>query len=190
MTFKYDDVNLMEAQFFHRNFFDELHDIGYKRAIEMMDSIKSRIHRRITPEQVKVKRLAYKRYWDLPDFRFKRVNITGANEQQKQYIQKEFHENDSDVFTMEDVKRAYFRLLSDNIISEIIPHAVYNEKDQTYDLNLQVKMEANLRLSVTNPVGGNVSSSGSNQVYFGASYQNLNYYSKEFKEGLTDYKLF
>lgn len=169
MTFKYDDVNLMDFQRF-----DELHDIGYKRAIEMMDSIKSRIHRRITPEQVKVKRLAYKS--NLPDFRFKRVNITGANEQQKQYIQKEFHENDSDVFTMEDVKRAYFRLLSDNIISEIIPHAVYNEKDQTYDLNLQVKMEANLSVRV----GGNVSSSGSNQVYFGASYQNLNYYSKEF----------
>ncbi len=77
---------------------------------------------------------------------------------------------------MEDIKRAYFRLLSDNIISEIIPHAVYNEKDQTYDLNLQVKMEANLSVRV----GGNVSSSGSNQVYFGASYQNLNYYSKEF----------
>ena len=46
----------------------------------------------------------------------------------------------------------------------------YNEKDQTYDLNLQVKMEANLSVRV----GGNVSSSGSNQVYFGASYQNLN----------------
>ena len=51
----------------------------------------------------------------------------------KRQIQKEFHENDFDVFTMEDIKRAYFRLLSDNIISEIIPHAVYNEKDQTYD---------------------------------------------------------
>mgnify|MGYP000320331910 CR=1 FL=1 len=37
-------------------------------------------------------------------------------------------------------------------------------------------MEANLSVRV----GGNVSSSGSNQVYFGASYQNLNYYSKEF----------
>ena len=67
-------------------------------------------------------------------------------------------------------------MLSDNIISEIIPHAVYNKEDGTYDLNLQVKMEANLSARV----GGNVSSSGANQVYFGASYQNLNYYSKEF----------
>ena len=36
VTFKSDDVNLMDFQRF-----DELHDIGYKRAIEMMDSIKT-----------------------------------------------------------------------------------------------------------------------------------------------------
>ena len=45
MTFKYDDVSLMD---FDR--FDELHDNGYKRTIELMDSIKSRISRRIIPE--------------------------------------------------------------------------------------------------------------------------------------------
>ena len=35
MTFKYDDVNLMDF-----NRFDELHDIGYKRTMELMDSIR------------------------------------------------------------------------------------------------------------------------------------------------------
>lgn len=169
LTFKYDDVNLMDFQRF-----DELHNIGYRHTLELMDSIKSRIHRRISPAQVELKRMVYKS--NLPEFRFKKVNITGANERQKQYIRKEFHENSSEMFTIEDLKRAYFRLLSDNVISEIIPHAVYNEEDSTYDLNLQVKMEANLSVRV----GGNVASSGSNQVYFGTSYQNLNYYSKEF----------
>lgn len=169
LTFKYDNVNLMDF-----NRFDELHDIGYKRTLEMMDSIKSRIHRRVNPAQIEARRLAYKS--NLPELRFKKVNITGANERQKQYIRKEFHENNYETFTIEDVKQGYFRLLSDNIISEIIPHAVYNKEDGTYDLNLRVKMEANLSARV----GGNVSSSGANQVYFGASYQNLNYYSKEF----------
>ena len=42
MTFKYDNVNLMD---FDR--FDELHDIGYNRTIQLMDSIKARISRRI-----------------------------------------------------------------------------------------------------------------------------------------------
>ena len=31
--------------------------------------------------------------------------------------------------------------MSDNMISEIIPHAVYNPKDETYDLHLKVKLE-------------------------------------------------
>lgn len=168
LNFKYDDVGLMDFQRF-----DELHDIGYRHTMAMMDSIKSRIHRRIKPAQMELKRLAYKS--DLPEFLFKNVNIIGANEQQKQYIRKEFHDSNSKTFTIEDVKQGYFRLLSDKMISEIIPHAVFNEDDGTYDLNLHIKMEANLAARI----GGNVSSSGANQVYFGASYQNLNYYSKE-----------
>ena len=72
LTFKYDNVNLMDF-----NRFDELHDIGYKRTLEMMDSIKSRIHRRVNPAQIEARRLAYKS--NLPELRFKKVNITGAN---------------------------------------------------------------------------------------------------------------
>ena len=52
MTFKYDDVSLMD---FDR--FDELHDNGYKRTIELMDSIKSRISRRINLRQLERKRV-------------------------------------------------------------------------------------------------------------------------------------
>ena len=88
------------------NRFDELHDIGYKRTLEMMDSIKSRIHRRVNPAQIEARRLAYKS--NLPELRFKKVNITGANERQKQYIRKEFHENNYETFTIEDVKQGYF----------------------------------------------------------------------------------
>ena len=55
MTFKYDNVNLMD---FDR--FDELHDIGYNRTIQLMDSIKARISRRINYRQLELKRIAYK----------------------------------------------------------------------------------------------------------------------------------
>lgn len=169
LTFKYNDINLMD--------FDklkELHNIGYNRTMNMMDSIKSRIPRRVNSDNLRLRRLVFKS--NLPELRFKKVNITGANPQQSQYIQKEFHENENDIFSYEDLKKGYFRLLSDNIISEIIPHAVYDPQDDTYDLNLKVKMEDNFSIRV----GGSVSSSNSNQVYFGISYQDLNYYSKEF----------
>ena len=168
MTFKYDDVSLLD---FDR--LQELHDIGYNRTISLMDSIKSRIHRRVSAENVRLRRLVYRS--NLPQFRFRDIYIEGANPQQQAYIKKEFHDEDHEVFTYEDLKRGYFRLLSDNMISEIIPHAVYDSENDLYSLHLKVKMEDNFSVRM----GGSVSTTSSNQIYLGLGYQDLNYYSKE-----------
>lgn len=168
MTFKYDNVNLMD---FDR--FDELHDIGYNRAIQLMDSIKNRISRRMDYRLLEKKRITYRN--SLPTFRFRKIVINGVNHQQQKYIRKEFHVEEDGTFNLEELRRGYFRLMSDNMISEIIPHATYNPKDSIFDLYLNVKMEDELSLRV----GGNVGSNGSNQVYVGATYHNLNNYAKE-----------
>ncbi len=168
MTFKYDDVSLLD---FDR--LQELHDIGYNRSISLMDSIKGRIHRRVSAENVRLRRLVYRS--NLPQFRFRDIYIEGANPQQQAYIKKEFHDEDHEVFTYEDLKRGYFRLLSDNMISEIIPHAVYDSENDLYSLHLKVKMEDNFSVRM----GGSVSTTSSNQIYLGLGYQDLNYYSKE-----------
>lgn len=168
MTFKYDDVNLLD---FDR--LQELHDIGYNRTINMMDSIKMRIHRRVNPDNVRLRRLVYRS--NLPQLRFRDIYIEGANTRQQAYIKKEFHDEAHDAFTYEDLKRGYFRLLADNMISEIIPHAVYDPESDFYQLHLKVKMENNLSVRL----GGSVSTTSSNQIYLGLGYQNLNYYSKE-----------
>lgn len=168
MTFKYDDVSLLD---FDR--LQELHDIGYNRTISLMDSIKGRIHRRVSAENVRLRRLVYRS--NLPQFRFRDIYIEGANPQQQAYIKKEFHDEDHEVFTYEDLKRGYFRLLSDNMISEIIPHAVYDSENDLYSLHLKVKMEDNFSVRM----GGSVSTTSSNQIYLGLGYQDLNSYSKE-----------
>lgn len=168
MTFKYDDVSLLD---FDR--LQELHDIGYNRTISLMDSIKGRIHRRVSAENVRLRRLVYRS--NLPQFRFRDIYIEGANPQQQAYIKKEFHDEDHEVFTYEDLKRGYFRLLSDNMISEIIPHAVYDSENDLYSLHLKVKMEDNFSVRM----GGSVSTTSSNRIYLGLGYQDLNYYSKE-----------
>lgn len=168
LSFQYDDVSLMD---FDR--FDELHNNGYNRTMQLMDSIKTRIPRRLSYRELERKRMTYRQR--LPEFRFRKITIDGANDQQKAYIRKEFHGSDQEVFDLEDFRKGYFRLLSDNMISEIIPHAVYRPNDQTYDLHLKVKMEDELSLRV----GGNVGSNGSNQIYLGATYHNLNNYAKE-----------
>lgn len=168
MTFKYDDVNLLD---FDR--LKELHDIGYNRTMSLMDSIKGRIQRRESTENVRMRRMLYRS--KLPQLRFRDIYIEGANAQQQSYIKKEFHGDDHEVFTYEDLKRGYFRLLADNMISEIIPHAVYDPGSDLYELHLKVKMEKNFFVRI----GGSVSTTSSNQIYLGLGYQNLNYYSKE-----------
>lgn len=169
MTFKYDDVNLLD---FDR--LDELHDIGYRQTMQLMDSIKGRIHRRISPEKVSQNRQLYRQ--KLPEFKFRDIYIEGVNAMQQVSIRREFHDNNTEVFDYEDFKRGYFRLLADKMISEIIPHAIYNSEEDLYDLHLKVKMEENLNLKV----GGSVSTTSSNQIYLGLGYQSLNNYSKEY----------
>lgn len=168
MTFKYDDVSLLD---FDR--LKELHDIGYNRTMSLMDSIKGRIRRRESTENIRLRRMVYRS--SLPQFRFRDIYIEGANAQQQSYIKKEFHGDDHEIFTYEDLKRGYFRLLADNMISEIIPHAVYDPDSDLYELHLQVRMEKNFFVKI----GGSVSTTSSNQIYLGVGYQNLNYYSKE-----------
>lgn len=168
MTFKYDDVSLLD---FDR--LKELHDIGYNRTMSLMDSIKGRIRRRESTENIRLRRMVYRS--SLPQFRFRDIYIEGANAQQQSYIKKEFHGDDHEIFTYEDLKRGYFRLLADNMISEIIPHAVYDPDSDLYELHLQIKMEKNFFVKI----GGSVSTTSSNQIYLGVGYQNLNYYSKE-----------
>lgn len=168
MTFKYDDVNLMDFQRI-----DELSSIGYKKTIQVMDSIKKRIPRRKSLEEVNQKRFKYKS--NLPEMKFRHIHIKGANAQQQAYIKREIHPYDGKEFGYEELKKGYFRLLSGKMISEIIPHAVYNEVDSTFDLHLKVKMEDNFSIRV----GGNVSTMSTNQIYLGLTYLNLNYNAKE-----------
>lgn len=167
MTFKYDDVSLLD---FDR--LKELHDIGYQRTISMMDSIKGRIHRRSNHENVRLRRMVFRS--NLPQLRFRNIHIEGANAKQQAYIRKEFHDTDDEPFTYEDLKRGYFRLLADNMISEIIPHATFDPDTGYYTLHLKVKIENDFSVRM----GGSISTTSSNQMYLGLGYHNLDYYSK------------
>lgn len=170
IQFRFKDVGLMD---FDR--VDEISRIGYERTIAMMDSIKQRIPRRVSSAELALHRRIYKE--SIPELVFSNIEIRGVSPLQAYYIRKEIYNNsDGEVFTFEDFKRSYFKLLSDGIISEIIPHAVYNSVTGYYDLILDVKMDAPVAVKL----GGNISSSISNQIYVGVSYKDLNYYSKEF----------
>ncbi|MDD4969073.1 MAG: patatin-like phospholipase family protein [Paludibacter sp.] len=150
---------------------DEMVQLGYDSTIKHIDEIKERVQRRISAEELSLKRQAFRNRY--PDLKFQKVEVEGVDSLQKIYIQDVFH-NKNEVFTLKDFKEAYFRLISDDKILEVIPHAIFNSATGNFDLHLNVKTQDHLKVLI----GGNVSSSTSNQAYFGLSYQNLTEYAQ------------
>ncbi|MDR0427635.1 MAG: patatin-like phospholipase family protein [Dysgonamonadaceae bacterium] len=163
MRFKLKDVSLLDF-----NKAKDLFNLGYNRATEMIDSIKGRTQRRVSPEEIEARRAAYKA--SLPPLVFRNIYISGTTEAQKTYIESQIIRDDEDNFTFNNFKRTYFRLLANPQIKEINPHAEYDSESQTFDLFMEIKMDNELVVSF----GGNVSSMNANQVFLGVGYQNLN----------------
>lgn len=150
---------------------DLLFKMGYDSVMTRIEEIKSRIARRVPLEEVNKRRKEFR--GNFPDLKFQNIIIEGVDSLQKIYIEREFH-NKNEVFDINQFKINYFKLLSDNQISEITPTAHYNQKNDCFDLHLKVKTEDHLKVTM----GINISSSVSNQAYVGASYQNLKEYAQ------------
>ncbi len=145
----------------------ELMDIGYKQTLAMIDSIKERVTRRVPLAEVNRRRAEYKE--SLPPLVFHNIYVSGVSESQRKYIEAQLHRDINQDFTMEDFKRAYFKILTSSKIKEIMPHAVYNRKEKRFDLYLDVKMKD----EITVGFGGNVSSHQANQLFLGFGYKYL-----------------
>ena len=167
LEFKLEETSLLAF-----NQADSVYKIGYEGAMAKMDSIKHLIKRRSSPFSVSLKRYLFRS--NTPNLRFKEIKINGVSDIQKEYILKVLKQDGSKYFSLEDFKIGYFKLLADSKITEIIPHAQYNEADQSFRLILDINMDNNVRLSI----GANLSSSTSNQLYLGVGYQVLNQFSQ------------
>lgn len=150
---------------------DELVQFGYDEAIKKMPEIKARINRETSADELYKRRMAFRKR--LPELQFKNVIITGIDSLQKHYVENIIHQGNKK-FSNQEFKEGYFKLVSDDKISEVMPHAEYNDSTKCFDLRLHVRTEDQLKLMV----GGNISSATTNVAYFGLSYQNLRDYAQ------------
>lgn len=168
LKFNFPDVGLLD---FDRA--TELMEIGYRKTMLAMDSIKHNVKRTVTPAEVARRRKEYRD--NLPPLIFRNIYITGVNDSQKSFIETQLHHDIDSTFTMEDFKSAYFKMLAHNQIKEIIPHAIYNRRNRTFDLYLDVEMRDALNVSF----GGNISSYQANQLFAGFGYQNISTFATD-----------
>ena len=172
LRFRFDDVSLLD---FDRA--KELMEVGYRRTMQVMDSIKQRVPREVKKEELAQRRKAYRE--SLPPLEFRNIYVQGVSDAQKHYIESQLHRDINGTFSMEEFKRAYFKMLAYSKIKEIIPHAVYNRKNGTFDLYLNVKITEEADIGF----GGNISSHQANQLYLGLGYQYLGRFAADTKAG-------
>ncbi len=165
LDFRFQDIGLLDFQKVL-----DLSKIGYDSTMHQMNKIKAAIPREVKPEYIELKRKLFRA--SFPNPVFKNIHIRGVNPAQKNYISKTFH-NNNEYFSLESFKTNYFKLLSDKKFSEIIPHAVFNKETNAFDLILDVKINDNILIGV----GGNISSTASNELYFGLGYQGIYHFA-------------
>ncbi|MEG1587593.1 MAG: patatin-like phospholipase family protein, partial [Bacteroidales bacterium] len=161
IKFKLENVSLLDM---HK--VSEIYQIGYDKGLEFMAQIKNRVTRRITKEEVALNRISY-RAKD-PTISFDHVQISGVNQLQRSYLKEQFPHEKGEKLTMEDAEKAYFGLLSDSKITEIMPSVEPNDKGG-FDLKLQVKLNQDLETSI----GGLVTSMNANRIFLGLNYRIL-----------------
>lgn len=150
-----------------------LFDLGYNTTLSLIDSIKSKIPRTVPLDSVNKRREAYKQA--LPEVVFKNITVSGSTANQRRYIIDEIRPAGHRYVRFKDFKKAYFRLMSENAATEILPTAKYNPKDKTFDLHLDVDMKDNFAIAF----GGGLSTNSINQVYYGLNYNHIGRHSTE-----------
>lgn len=168
IRFNMPDVSLLDFQKAN-----EIMEMGYKRTMSLIDSIKGRVHRKMPLDSLNLRRKQYKE--SLPPLVFKNIYITGVSESQQKYIESQLHRDINQEFSMEEFKRAYFKMLAYSKIKEIVPKAIYNRINKTFDLHLYITMSDEINIDL----GGNISSHQANQLYLGLGYRYLGRYAAD-----------
>jgi NTE family protein len=138
---------------------------GEKTAEKMIDSIKTRITRRIDPEKVTKKRNEFKT--KKPELYFQNIQVEGIPDplQRKLIIQSIKHK--FNIISLNSLKTDYFKLIADQHLKSIRPVAYYNPESGYYDLHLKVTPEKKLRVNI----GGNISTKPINQGFGSLHYR-------------------
>lgn len=138
-------------------------DAGYFAAIAQMDEIKAMIAARTSTEERATRRNAFRSKWK--PLVFDDITFSGVERSQRSYLRR-FMSRKESVIDAKRLRRQYFRVFSDDKIRSIYPVATYSPDREAYALNMDIKREKDILLSV----GGNFSSRPVNMGFINARY--------------------
>lgn len=149
----------------------EIYEIGYKKGLEMVDSIKSRVYARRPAEEVASRRADFKS--NTPEVVFDDVEVSGATVPQAKYIKHLFtHGRGNSPFTMDQASDAYYMAVSSGRLADLLPVAY----PQANGMNL-LKLKADVKRPWSLSAGGLISTSVQSMLYLSLGYRSLSFHS-------------
>ncbi len=147
-----------------------IYQIGYDKAMSMMDSIRSRIYTRSDSTATALRRSVFKS--QTPYLRFDDVKVTGASPDQNEFIDYIFRRQfRHDTLSVDRARRAYYMALSTDKLSDLSIRADYNDTTDLFDLNLKASVRNDFRAAF----GGYLTSANNSYLFFSAGYSSLSF---------------
>ncbi len=164
METKFTDVGLLDF-----NKIDIIKDAGYETTTALIDSIRSRIPRAVSHNDVEAKRDSFN--FSKPEMLFQNVQVEGVTDaMQRRYIIQNI-KHKYDVIDLNELRKSYFKLVADPQIAAIRPVSMFNPETGFFDLHLKVEQAKPFELKF----GGNVSTKPINQGFLSMDYLFFNH---------------
>ncbi|MDE5813935.1 MAG: patatin-like phospholipase family protein, partial [Muribaculaceae bacterium] len=141
----------------------EIYNIGYQTGLQWVDSIKSRLKARRPLKEVNERRAAFAA--KVSEVTFETVSTPGITGKKSEYLKSIFTSKarHTGVITMDDVEDAYYSVISQGDVEELLPEMRGN------DLVLKATLKQPWRASA----GGWLSTGVGSFIYAGIGYHNL-----------------
>ncbi|MDD2635077.1 MAG: patatin-like phospholipase family protein [Bacteroidales bacterium] len=162
LTIEFKDVGLLD---FHR--LDEFSQLGYNECMLIMDSVKSRIHRRVSLPELRARREIFK--MRVPLLKFDKFSVNGIDEKSEDYILKSL-KGKTEKLNLRQFESEYYKLISDYQIESATPFATYNDTTGFFDVVLDIKKQKRANVLF----GAGLSTGYSNTGFVGFNYKILN----------------
>ena len=141
---------------------------GEETALQVIDSIKMLVKRRISSDEIRRKREDFN--VRKPALYFQNIQVEGVEDpMQRQFIIQSIKHR-SNVVSLKDLKTEYFKLVADQNLKSIQPITYYNSNSGYFDLHLKVEMEKKFDVNV----GGNLSTKPINQGFASFNFRSYN----------------
>ena len=119
---------------------ERLVDSGYYATLRNIPTLKKQLQRQIYSADLKAKRKQFNCYKNSDSTIFNNLQVMGFNEKQTKFITKSLFYKQKP-FTLNQLKKRYFRLASDDKIRHIFPVAIKDSTTNKYTLKLIGKKE-------------------------------------------------